>query len=115
MEIKFNPVCGKKSEILYSKPCIICLHNKYLYAKSEFGYSHAHEDEMLPSKDVTVDDASYYMRRKISCVEYGYSTEGEVWFFQLWHDGYNVFWNVESKEKAVEIVELIRDWLIENY
>jgi len=111
-EIKFNPVAGSKSEILYSKPCILTFFGEHIVFRCEFAYSHKQEDEMLPTKEVSVDDMTIYFKKFISSVEWSYSSEGECWFFQIWHSGQNSYWNVESKDVAVGIVENIKKWIL---
>lgn len=110
-EIKFTPICGKSSEILYARPCVFTFGDDYLETRCEFAYSHKTEDEMMPSKDVTVDESSIYLKKHISCVEWAYSSEGEVWFFQFWHHGQNAFCNVKDKEEAQTIARNIAGWL----
>jgi len=113
-ELKFNPVAGKNSEILYSKPCVLQIFDNHLVFRSEFGYSTKTEDEMMPSKDISVDEMSVYLKQHISCVEWAYSSESEIWFFQLWHNGESSYWNVEGKAVAMEIVDAIKKWLLNN-
>lgn len=109
-EIKFDPIAGKNSEMLYAKPTVLNFYNDYFTLKSEYGFSRSNEDEMMPHKDISVDDMSFYFREHISCVEWAYCSESEVWFFQIWHGGENSYCNVKSKEIAIGIVERIKEW-----
>jgi len=113
IEIKQQLTGGKNSIEVVGSPCILQLYDTYLkfsvkYTETKYKDE---EDQYLGTEDNIVGELSYYRKDAIHQVSAAYWNKEGVWFVKLATQKDALEINVESEERAYELVEIIQKWL----